>query len=190
MASIALLAGTAAFGGLEDADAVATETLEAGRTLDVAPVRVTVDKVLWVDELPGAYLTEDGNRWIAVLTTVRSTHDTSLYGTELTGTLSLDDVPGLVAEPDPATGLVGSSERLLLTDGSRLTPVQPGLDYEAVFLFEQDGDVEPPSEVTLVGVGQTFRTSTLQDVAEWTDPAAVARGTFSVREAVDSTEGS
>ncbi|KGM09133.1 hypothetical protein [Cellulomonas carbonis] len=187
-ATVVLLASTAAFGGLRDAGTT-VDALAPGTALVAAPLEVTVDKVLWVDELPGAYPSEDGNRWIAVLTTFRSTHDATLLGPELRPTLSLEGVPGLVGRPDPATGLVGSTERLVLTDGSRLTPVQPGLEHDAVFLFEQDGDVAPPTEVTLVAVGQTFRSSSLQDLDEWTDPAVVARGTLPVREAVDSTEG-
>ncbi|WP_258723854.1 hypothetical protein [Cellulomonas sp. NS3] len=183
--AIALLAATAAFGGLEPAASPTLPDVEVGETVVAAPFELTVDKVLWVDELPGAYLSEDGNRWLALTATVTSTADRTVTGVTLRDALGLVGVDGLVGEPTAGTDRVLSSQRLLLADGSDLSPVQPGLEYEVVFLFEQDGSVPPPEQVTVQAVGQTWRPSSLDTGFGWFDPTVVAQGRLAMRQAVD-----
>lgn len=188
LGAVALLGATAAFGGLEPAEVEEVAPLVPGTTTTAAPLEVTVDRVLWTGELPGAYLEGEGNRWIAVTATVTSTHTESLYATELDDAVALIDVPGLVKEPELGTDRVSASTVLHVLDGSPLGPVQPGLTYEAVFLFEQRGDVEPPTDATVALVGRTWRSWSWQSGEAWLDPAVVARATLPAREAVDSTE--
>ena len=189
--AVVVLGSTAAFGGLEPAEQAAAATLEAGQPVAAAPYEVTIDKVLWVDDLPGVYLTTEGNRWIAVMGTVLNTHTESLYGggrgVELAYAVSLRDVEGLVGAPDAGTGAVVSDARLSLADGSSLSPVQPGLTYETVFLFEQDGAVPPPTDVTVALHGHTWRAGSLDRSFRWWEPHLVAESDFPVREAQDQT---
>lgn len=189
--AVLVLGSTAAFGGLEPAEETGAATLEAGQPVAAAPYEVTVDKVLWVDDLPGVYLSTEGNRWIAVMGSVLNTHTESLYGggrgVELAYAVSLRDVEGLVGEPDAVTGAVVSDARLALADGSALSPVQPGLTYQTVFLFEQDGAVRPPTEVTVALHGHTWRAGSLDRTMAWFEPQLVAEADLPVREAQDQT---
>ena len=189
--AVVVLGSTAAFGGLEPAEQPTAATVDAGQPVAAAPYEVTIDKVLWVGDLPGVYLSTEGNRWIAVMGTVLNTHSESLYGggpgNELAYAVSLRDVEGLVREPDAVTGAVVSDARLSLADGSSLSPVQPGLTYQAVFLFEQDGAVPPPTDVTVALHGHTWRAGSLDRSFKWWEPRLVAESEFPVREAQDQT---
>ena len=189
--AVVVLAGTAAFGGLEPAEQADAATFDPGQPVSAAPYEVTLDKVLWVEELPGVYLSAEGNRWIAVMGTVVNTHSESLYGggrgVELANAVSLRGVDGLVRAPDVVTGAVLSDARLSLSDGSALSPVQPGLTYETVFLFEQDGAVPPPVEVTVALHGYTWRAGSLDRSMGWFDPHLVAQADLPVREAQASS---
>lgn len=187
LGAVLVLGSTAAFGGLEPADVEDVATLTPATTTTAAPVEITLDKVLWTDELPGVVLEDERNRWVAVTATVTNTHTESLYRTELDDVVALLDVPGLVRPPEPGTDRVSASTVLHLLDGSPLGPVQPGLDYEAVFLFEQSGDVAPPTEAGVALVGRTWRSWSWQDGHAWLDPEVVARATLPVREAIDTS---
>jgi hypothetical protein len=148
--AVALLAVTAAFGGLREQTEDGPEVLAVDTPVDVAPFELTVHRVVWTTELPGQYLSEVGNRWVGVVATVRNTSDAGVLGTTLRDALSLTDVEGLVKEPDVLVPGVTSTSIALLADGSSLSPVQPGLTYEAAFLFEQDGSVAPPTSATVL----------------------------------------
>ena len=67
--------------------------------------------------------------------------------------------------------------------GSSLSPVQPGLTYEAAFLFEQDGSVAPPTGATVLLQRHTWRSSSLGPTVAWWDPTTALRGELDVREA-------
>lgn len=180
-AGVVLLA-TAAFGGLEQAEGTGITTFAFGDTVRAAPLDVTVDRVTWVDgPIPGVYLTDDANRWIGVVATVRTDHSASL-SSEPSQTVGLAGVDGLVGEPVEGTDAVLSSDQVLMADTSRLSPMQPGLDYEVAFLFEQDGDAPPPEDVEIVLFGHTWREDTLEGgYSAWRDPEPVARATVAAR---------
>lgn len=183
-----LLASTAAFGGLEPVEAAGPAPFELGAQVTAAPFEITVDRAVWVDELPGVYLLDDSNRWLALVATVVNTHTESL-GHELAEAVRLVGVEGLLREPLEGTAAVVSSEQSVLADGSGLSPVQPGLPYEMVFLFEQDGSVPPPTEVTVQIAAHTWRADSFDGFFSWLDPTVVAEGTVPIRLAVDSTDG-
>ncbi|QTE28712.1 hypothetical protein [Pengzhenrongella sicca] len=184
-AAVLVLAATAGFGGLESAIAPTLAPVVPGTSVAAAPFEITLDKVLWTAELPGAYLTSDGNRWLAITATVTNTADSSVVDPVIDA-LALAGVAGLVKEPVRGTDRVTSSARLLLADGSSPFPVQPGLAYDLVFLFEQSGEVPPPTEVTVQVLGHTSRPSTLDRTQGWFDPTVVAQATLPLREAVDT----
>ncbi|GEA89446.1 hypothetical protein [Cellulomonas cellasea] len=182
--AVALLAVTAAFGGLEPAAEPGLPAVAVGEPVEAGPFELTLEKVLWVDELPGVKPGE-GNRWLALTATVTNTSERTATSANLRNTLGLTGVEGLVEPPDAGTDRVLSSRRLLLADASDLSPVQPGLDYELVFLFEHDASLPPPEEVTVQVVGHTWRSSTITPDVAWFDPTVVAEATLAMREAVD-----
>lgn len=186
----AILLVTAAFGGLEPAETAGPTTFAFGDTVRAAPLDITVDRVTWLDgELPGVYLTDDENRWIGVVATVTTDHSASLSA-EPSYTVGLAGVEGLLGDPVDGVDAVLSADQLLMADASRLSPMQPGLTYEVVYLFEQDGDVLPPQEVELVLLGHTWRADTFDGTFGWKDPAPVARATLAARPAAgQATDG-
>ncbi len=186
--AVVLLAVTAAFGGLRPQAQDGPEVLAVDTPVDVAPFELTAKRVVWTTELPGQYLSADGNRWIGVVATVRNTSDAGVLGGTLLDALTLTDVDGLVQETGPLVPGVRASSVALLEDGSSLSPVQPGMSYEAVFLFEQDGSVAPPTDATVLLQKQTWRRGSLDPTQAWWDPTTALRGELDVREAV-SDEG-
>ncbi|WP_146925260.1 hypothetical protein [Cellulomonas xylanilytica] len=186
--AVVLLAVTAAFGGLREQEKDGPEVLAVDVPVEVAPFELTVHRVVWTTDLPGQYLTDDGNRWIGVVATVRNTSDAGVLGVTLTDTLTLDDVDGLVQEPSVLVPGVEASAIALLEDGSSLSPVQPGLTYEAAFLFEQDGSAAPPTSATVLLQRQTWGVGILDETVSWRDPVTTLRGELDVREARSSEE--
>lgn len=179
-----VLLSTAAFGGLEPAVKPGLAPFAFDETVVAAPFEITVSRVLWTDDLPGQYLTDEANRWVAVVGTVLSTHSESL-SSELAEAVTLVGVKGLVS---PVAGdAVRSSQQVLLADGTSLSPLQPGLEYEVVLLFEQSGLVPPPQEVTVQISGRTWRADSFDQTMHWLDPTPVAEATVPVRVAVDTS---
>jgi hypothetical protein len=181
-----VLLGTAAFGGLETAETPGLAPFAVDGTVVAAPFEITVSRVVWADDLPGQALTDEANRWIAVIGTVLSTHSESL-GSELAEAVTLVDVEGLVAAPVAGIDAVRSSQQLLLADGTQLSPIQPGLEYEVVLLFEQSGLVPPPDEVTVQISGHTWRADSFDQTLHWLDPTPVAEATVPARTAVETS---
>lgn len=189
--AVVLLAVTATSGGLQEQTQAGPEVLVTDVPVEVAPFELTVHRVVWTTDLPGQYLTQDGNRWVAVVATVRNTSDAGVLGVTLRDALTLDDVDGLVQDTGPVA--VTATSIALLEDGSSLSPVQPGLTYEAAFLFEQDGTAAPPTHATVSLQQHTWRTGSLDPTTTWRDPATTLQAELSVREAVadpaESTAG-
>jgi hypothetical protein len=176
-----VLGATALFGGLEDADPTSRDvtSVKIGEKVVAAPYEITIRKVVWVDELPNVYPLEKGSHWLAITATVRNTHTESLFGAvELKDALALSGVEGLVEKPERGTERVESTYRKIIADTTDLSPVQPGLSYEMVFLFEQRADAAPPTEVAVEAVGHTWRQNSIDKTMGWLDPEVVARGTL------------
>jgi hypothetical protein len=176
-----VLGATALFGGLEDADPASRDvtSVKIGEKVVAAPYEITIRKVVWVDELPNVYPLEKGSHWLAITATVRNTHTESLFGAvELKDALALSGVEGLVEKPERGTERVESTYRKIIADTTDLSPVQPGLSYEMVFLFEQRADAAPPTEVAVEAVGHTWRQNSIDKTMGWLDPEVVARGTL------------
>jgi hypothetical protein len=189
--TVIVLGVTALFGGLADADTEARDVtgLRIGEKVVAAPYEITIRKVVWVDELPNVYPLEKGSHWLAITATLRNTHSESLYGAvELKGALTLTGVDGLVEKPERGTDRVESSYRKVIADTSDLSPVQPGISYEMVFLFEQRAGVTPPTEVSVQAVGNTWRQNSIDKTMGWFDPAVVARGTLPMVESAQQVQ--
>ena len=181
--AVVLLAVTAAFGGLREQTQDGPEVLAVDVPVEVAPFELTVHRVVWTTDLPGQYLSDDGNRWVGVVATVRNTSDAGVLGVTLQDALTLTDVDGLVQEPGALVPGVRATSIALLEDGSSLSPVQPGLTYEAAFLFEQDGSAAPPTSATVLLQRHTWRSGSLDPTVTWWDPTTTLRGELDVREA-------
>lgn len=182
--AVVVLGTTAAFGGLEQAaDTDRLPPVRVGVKTRVAPYDITINKVVWVNDLPNVYPSERGNRWLAITATVRNTHDVSLYGAvELAESVTLSDVDGLVRAPDPGDDRVRSSYQKLIMDNSDLHPVQPDIDYDMVFLFEQKAGSPPPNQVRVKLVGHTWREDSIDKSEKWLDPAVLAESTLPMTE--------
>ena len=181
--AVVLLAVTAAFGGLREQAENGPEVLAVDVPVEVAPFELTVHRVVWTTDLPGQYLSDDGNRWVGVVATVRNTSDAGVLGVTLQDALTLADVDGLVQQPGTLVPGVTATSIALLEDGSSLSPVQPGLSYEAAFLFEQDGSVAPPTSATVLLQQHTWRSGSLDPTETWWDPTTTLRAALDVREA-------
>lgn len=179
-----VLGVTAAFGGLEPS--TGTDRLppvQIGVKTLVAPYEIKINKVIWVDDLPNLYPTERGNRWLALTATVRNTHETSLYGAaELAASVTLSGVDGLVRKPEPGADRVRSSYQRVILDNTDLQPVQPGIDYTMVFLFEQKAASAPPNQVSVQLVGHTWRQDSIDKTDKWLDPTVIATSTVPMTE--------
>lgn len=186
--AVLLLAVTAAFGGLQEQTQDGPEVLTVETPVEVAPFELTVHRVVWTTDLPGQYLSADGNRWVGVVATVRNTSDAGVLGVTLRDALTLADVDGLVKEPTAVVPGVASSSIALLADGSSLSPVQPLLTYEAVFLFEQEGSVAPPTSATVLLQRHTWRSGSLDPTQTWWDPTTTRQAALDVREARSDTD--
>lgn len=182
--AIAILAVTAAFGGLQEQMQDGPEVLTVDTPVEVAPFELTVHRIVWTTALPDQYLSDDGNRWVAVAATVRNTSDSGLLRETLLDALTLDDVDGLVQEPSVLVPGVRATSIASLEDGSSLSPVQPGLTYEAAFLFEQDGSIAPPTSATVRLLQHTWRQGSLDPSVGWRDPTTMIAAQLDVREAV------
>jgi hypothetical protein len=178
-----VLGSTAAFGGLEPAtEKPQLSPVEVGVRTHVAPYDITINKVLWVSDLPNVYPMQDGDHWLAVTATVRNTHDTSLSGgVELAQALTLSRVEGLVHRPEPGTDRVRSDYQKLIADSSDLDPVQPGIDYPMVFLFEQKAASTPPDRIRVQFVAHTWREDSIDKTFQWFDPTVIAESELPVR---------
>ena len=186
LGAVLLLAATAAFGGLEEETRVGPEALAFDVPADVAPFELTAHRVVWTSDLPGQYLSEKGNRWVAVVATVRNTADAGVLGSTLADALTVQDVDGLLGRV--GENGVRATSTVVLADGSALNPVQPGLTYEAAFLFEQDGDAPPPERVTVQLQRHTWRGGALDSTLAWRFPTTVLRGELDARAAVDGPQ--
>ena len=189
--TVIVLGVTALFGGLADADVEHPDVarVTVGEKVVAAPYEITIRKVVWVDELPNVYPQEKGSHWLAITATLRNTHTESLFGAvELKDALTLSGVDGLVEKPERGTDRVESSYRKVIADTSDLSPVQPGIAYEMVFLFEQRAGVTPPTEVTVQAVGHTWRQNSIDKTMGWFDPTVVAQGTLPMVESAQQVK--
>lgn len=175
--TVALLVGTAAFGGLREQTQDGPERLVAGEPVEVAPFELTVHRVVWTTDLPGQKLT-DGHRWVAVVATVRNTSDRGVYPSVLHAALTVTGVEGL----GPLSVVA------VLADGSGLSPVPPGLTHEVAFLYQQDEAAAPPTSATIDLQQHTWRAGSLDATPAWWDPTTVVSGVVDAREAVSDED--
>ncbi len=180
-------------GGAEapGAGAGAPGVIKVGEVMEAAPFTIRIRRLLWVaeDELPGVYVNEDGDRWLAIVADIRNTTDASLLPYYAQQALTVSGVAGLLKEPelnldtpqeDDRTDRVTSDQLLQLADSNELNPIQPDLTYQVVFLFEQKATARPATKVAVQLVGRTLRPDTFDQQEMWLDPAVVDQAELTV----------
>ncbi|GLY18041.1 hypothetical protein LWF15_27205 [Kineosporia rhizophila] len=185
-----VLGTTAAFGGLEEAQGSAASTdVVVGRTMTADPFDITIRRLLWVSELPGFPTSAEGNRWLAIVADVKNTSDETLLPYYAKEALTVSDVEGLPKPPemdltttieDDRTDRVGPDQLVHFPDSTQLSPLQPGMTYQAVYLYEQKADAEPAQKVTVQLVAHTLRPNSFDQVEMWLDPVVKAESSLAV----------
>lgn len=190
-----VLLGTAAvmvlasglFGGLATATPSGPADLEVGEQVHAEPFDVTVQRVRWTADLG---LAEDPRgRYIGVVATLENTSDHPVYSSDIRAALRLGGLDGVYQreygeETGPSQDAI--PRVLVLADTSELSAAAPGLEYEVVFVWEQDEDEPLPTEATVGAVARTWRQSTLDDQYLWFDPSVAHEGVVAVERAKES----
>lgn len=193
-----VLGTTAAFGGLEEAEgAGGTAEVKVGVATTVDPLDITIKRLMWVNDLPGVPTEIDGNRWLAVVADVKNTSDVSLTTYYAMKAVTVSGVEGLIKTPeldlttldeDDYTDRIGPQTVLQMADSAEVGPLQPGITYQAVYLYEQTGSAEPAAKVDLQLVGHTWRANTFDQVEMWLDPAVQAESSLAVLPPEEDTD--
>ena len=194
-----VLGTTAAFGGLEEADGSAESSqVKVGTTMTAAPFDITIKRLLWVDELPGFPPTTEGDRWLAIVAEVKNTAESTLLPYLAREAITVSGVEGLPKPPeldlttlkaDDRTDRVGPDQLVHLADSTALNPLQPGITYQAVWLYEQEAAAEPSDKVNVQLVGHSLRPNSFDQVEMWLDPAVVAEASLAVLPPEDKAGG-
>jgi hypothetical protein len=172
--------------------------LAVGEAVDIGPFTVTADRMRVVDELPGISEGNDDTRVLALVATVTATGTTTQHGAMLSESVALDGVAGVPAEAVPGETAdpgepVPAGDVYVMADGTRLDALQPGLEYEVAFVWEQDARADVPAQARLVLIGRTLRQSSIDHSQEWLDPLPVVAGDIEVTvptsEPSEATEG-
>ena len=142
-----LLAASAVFGGLNDAEPVEPPHLEVGEAHAGLEMDVTVNGGVLIDAFPEVNLIpDDGNRLFVVRATVENTTTAArrLSSTE-PDPIQVDGVPEVAAGQAPTRILV-------IDDGSDLVVVQPGVPVELAFIWEIPADALAAGDTVAVSV--------------------------------------
>ncbi|MDO9398501.1 MAG: hypothetical protein Q7T71_18305 [Herbiconiux sp.] len=133
-----LLAGSAVFGGLNDAPAPPLTRIQPGDTVTGQQLAITPERAVLIDGFPEEYIEPEspGGRLLVVVATVENEWTepvTTSEGFGASDNLRVVGVPGL--DTDTAPFVV-----VLLDDGSQFPDLQPGVPMELGFIWEVPGD--------------------------------------------------
>lgn len=140
LAAVIALIASGLFGGLDDPWPEPT-TLELGKTYDVGPLTVTVDRVLVMDRLEGVVSpSSPDDRLLVIVGTVGNEGDTPAFSQQLGETLY---------SPDAGVRLPGGEQPIAqvfqVADSTPIREINPGTSYEVVIVFDQEGDWDQPT---------------------------------------------
>lgn len=181
VATLVVLA-SGAFGGLAAADKPSAHAaVEPGEEISVGPFDLTVHRARWVSDLGPDFEAPHG-RYVALVVTLENTSDDAVPMDDVERVIAATDLSGTYDDfGRPAEeGEVAAPRVVLLADSTRLSQAQPGLEYEAAFLWDQSADVDAPTELSVSLVALTRRRSTVDDQMVWADPAVTHTATFDV----------
>lgn len=193
---LAVLLVSGAFGGLEEQRVAAPPSVPTGREVAVEPFRVTIERVragtdLGVDSIPAP----EGRYLLVSLRVGVEDVSTSVPWQTLRDLVRLEGAQGLVGpfhtEGDPVPARpeeVVPTHMVSSDDAEGLGDIAPGLQYPAVFLFQQVGSAALPEEVTVVLSRHTWRKSNNDQRLGWFDPEVAVRVTVPVTEFAPAPE--
>jgi hypothetical protein len=150
------------FGGLQErSDAAAVPPVAVGVAVDAGPWRLSVERAFTIDALDGQYLTdEEANHWFGVVATVTVIDDRPnqlfSYALRLGGVEGLGEDGEGIAPP-----IV-----LRLDDGSP-AQLNPGVEEQVVYLWEQAKAAPVPAEATVEVREPNRRRDSLYGTLEW-----------------------
>ncbi len=183
-AFLMVLALSFPIGGLRAERADATGSLSLGTEQAIAPVRVTVTKVRYGDDLGVPLAGKIDGRYLVVFAKVRGTDDersVPMYDA-LRDLLRIEGVPG-VTKPFTTTPAASSDDVrpdtiLVADDAEPMGDLAPGLTYTLAFVWRQVPGQPVPTSLRVAAYSHTFRQASIDDTFDWRDPTRVAVGTF------------
>jgi hypothetical protein len=124
------LAASAAFGGLEEADAPPVPQLDVGEAFTGAQLRIAVEDAVLIDAFPEAFITpETGNRLLVIRATVENVWDKPVSTISDIG--AADNIrPRGIADMDDKPLTVA-----VISDGSPYPSLQPAIPIELAFIW-------------------------------------------------------
>ena len=183
-AFLLVLAASFPFGGLRAERAEATPTLSLGTEQTVAPVRLTVTKVRYGDDLGVPQAAKIDGRYVVVFATVTGTDEersVPMYDA-LRDLLRIEQVPGVTkpfgSEPQATSDDLRPDTILVTDDAERMGDLAPGLTYKLAFVWRQAAGQPVPTSVRVAAYSHTFRQASIDDTYDWRDATRAAVGTF------------
>lgn len=185
------------FGGLRAEEPAAVPRLELGTAVTADPVRVTVTRLRYGDDLGTALAGKIDGRYVVVFATVRSTvRDRSVPRFDaLQDLLRIEGVPGIArggfgTTAEPSSDAIAPDQVLVAMDAQTMGDLAPGLTYELAFIWHQVPGQPVPSTVRVAAYRHTWRASSIDDTLGWRDPERAAVGTFPISQYSPSKAGS
>lgn len=179
-----VLATSFPFGGLRAEQAEATPTLSLGVERAVEPVRLTVTKVRYGNDLGVPQAAKIDGRYVVVFAKVAGTDDkrsVPMYDA-LRDLLRIEDVPGVTkplgSEPQTSSDDLRPDTILVADDAERMGDLAPGLTYTLAFIWRQAPGQPVPTSVRVAAYSHTFRQASIDDSYDWRDATRAAVGTF------------
>jgi hypothetical protein len=125
------LAASAAFGGLEEADAPPLPQLDVGEAFTGAQLRIAIEDAVLIDAFPEALIIPaEGKRLLVVRATVENVWDRPVPATNGIGAADNVRPRGIKdLEDSPLTVAV-------ISDGTKMPELQPGVPVELAFVWE------------------------------------------------------
>ena len=94
--------------------------------------------------------------------------------------LSVEGLSSVPSRTNPGEQLLNKPGVYRLSDAHSGDDLQPGLDYDLVFVWEQDTSVPAPTELQVTVSKFIYRRSSLSGGFEWTDESGIATVTVPV----------
>lgn len=183
-AFLLVLVASFPFGGLRSQPAEATPSLAVDVPHDVAPVRLTVTKVRYGDDLGVPQAAKIDGRYVVVFAKVSSTDDrrsVPMYDA-LRDLLRIEGVTGVTRpfgkDPQPTSDDLRPDTILVADDAEPMGDLAPGLTYTLAFVWRQAPGQPVPTTVRVAAYSHTFRQASIDDTVDWRDPTRAAVGTF------------
>jgi hypothetical protein len=183
-AFLAVLAASFPFGGLRAQPAEEAPRLAVGEPRNVAPVKLTVTKVRYGNDLGVPQAGKIDGRYVVVFARVSGTdqdRSVPMYDA-LRDLLRIEQVPGVTRpfgkDPEPSSDDLRPDTILVADDAEPMGDLAPGLTYTLAFVWRQAPGQPVPGAVRVAAYSHTFRQASIDDTFDWRDPTRAAVGTF------------